>query len=200
MRSPFNMVSSWGTSMAIAAAFLFFCSTGLFFGGALRRHPAITALVGSASIGLAILIYWRSSMTVGPAQGAQEFLVPYLYFVFSAAVLGGTPRPRAVAVAAILLAIAFALLAYPQMYAAVDWLHHESKGAINGLVQNIFREAESGLRWVSSAGSSNYEGPISKEAVLHSVVVSAMVIFFLASGLASRLFALSAQPSRTRGA
>jgi ABC-type transport system involved in multi-copper enzyme maturation permease subunit len=173
----------------VIAAFLFFCSTGLFFGGALRRHPAIIALAGLISLALAILVYRQSSDAIG---GAKDFLVPYLYFVSSAAMLGNRfwKRPRIFAAAG-LIALAFAVLAYPQMYETIDWIHRKSTGAIYALTQMTFREAESGLKWVVTAGSSNAAKFVSKEAVLHSVVSTTMVLFFAASGLASRLFVLS---------
>lgn len=176
--------------MVIAAAFLFFCSTGLFFGGALRRHPAIIAIAGVISVALAILVYRQSSEAIGSAEGARDFLVPYLYFVSSAAVLGHRfwKRPR-VLVAAGAIALAFAILAYPQIYGAIDWIHHKSTGAVYDLAQLTFREAESGLKWVATAQA------VSEEAVLHSVAGTTMVLFFVASGLASRLFVLSKRRS-----
>ena len=193
MRSPFIWVRVGAPRMAIAAAFLFFCSTGLYFGGALRRHPAITALVGLTSIAVAIAVYRQSSTTVGPARGAQEFLVPYLYFVSSAAVLGRGfwKRPR-VAAAAACLALAFAVLAYPQMYGTIDWLHHKSTGVLYHFAQAVFHRAESALAWMS-AGSGNQPPSIDAAAVQHTVVALTMLLFFVVSGLASRLFTLVAQ-------
>jgi hypothetical protein len=178
--------------MFIAAAFLFFCSTGLFFGGALRRHPTIIALAGLSSVALAVLVYGLSSNAVGPAEGARNFLVPYLYFVSSAAVVGHQlwKRPRLFAAAG-LTALVFAILAYPQMYVTIDWIHHKSTGAIYDLAQLTFREAESGLKWV--AASSVDARAVSEEAVMHSVACTTMVLFFVASGLASRLSVLSAR-------
>ena len=180
-----------GNRLDIAAAFLFFCSTGLFFGQVSRRRPAVAALAGLVSIAL-ILVYLNWRDTIGPVEWSGKFLVPYFYFVSSAVVLGRGHFKRPTAIAAgLCVAIAFATLAYPQMYETIDWLHRKSTGAYREFTQLIFHDAERALGWIATAGMSPHAQFVSEEIVLQTLVAMTMVLFFVLSGLASRLLLLS---------
>jgi len=186
--------------MVIAASFLFFCSTGLFFGAAAWRGRFVVALAGLLSIALATLLYLESSGAVGSLYDRiGEFFLPYLFFVVSAFFFAGRfwKRPIANAVAGS-SAIVLGILVYPQMYQSMEWIHQKSEGGISAIAHAIFGEARAVLGWLLSAGSSHAPA-FHDETVLNFVVASTMVLFFLLSGLASRLFVLSkAEPSTDR--
>jgi len=178
--------------MVIFASFLFFCSTGLFFGGASWRHRNVVVLAGLASVALAIVLYLGSGSTSASIyQKLADFVLPYSFFVSSAVFFGRRVRTRPVAVAiAGLIAVGFAALAYPEMYRSIDWLYQRPTSDISGLAQPLFSGARSGLSWIMSTGSSARDSLLSDETVLNAVAATTMTFLFAMAGLASRLFVL----------
>jgi hypothetical protein len=144
------------------------------------------------SIALAALLYLESSGAIGSLYDrTADFFLPYLFFVVSAFFFAGRFRKHPVTNAAAgLSAIGLGALVYPKMYESIDWIYRKSEGGFSSVARAVFREARSMLGWIWSAGLNQYP-TFHDEAVLRFVVVITMVLFFLLSGLVSRLFVLS---------
>jgi hypothetical protein len=174
--------------MVIAASFLFFCSTGLFFGAASWRRRQVATLAGLISIAVALAVYVQSRGTEGSTyRTLADFALPYLFFVSTAVFFGeqGRSRPIAAAIAGF-SAIAFAALIYPEMYRSIDWLYQRPASDLSGLVRPAFNAARSTLGWILSAPVS----VLSHQAVLNLMAITILTLLFLTAGVASRLFVL----------